>query len=337
MPTLLEVRGLKTYFSTQEGVIRAVDDVSFDVQEGETLAIVGESGSGKSVTSLSVMRLVASPPGRIVAGSITFEGQDLLQLTDAEMRKIRGDRIAMIFQEPMSSLNPVLTIGKQLCEALMLHRGLDQRAARTKAVALLKMVAIPEAEQRLDQYPHQFSGGMRQRIMIAMGMSCQPKLLIADEPTTALDVTIQAQVLEIIQQLSAEMGTSVILITHNLGIVARYADRVNVMYAGRIVEHATADDLYATPAHPYTLGLLRSVPRLDIGEKEKLVPIEGMPPDMSDPPEGCRFLPRCPYAQEKCLMEYPPLFDLGNGHKAACWVDVATGALRTTKEVAHVR
>ena len=337
MPTLLDVRGLKTYFFTQEGVVRAVDDVSFDVQEGETPAIVGESGSGKSVTSLSVMRLVASPPGRIVAGSITFEGRDLLQLSDAEMRKLRGDRIAMIFQEPMSSLNPVLTIGKQLCEALILHRGMDQRAARARAVELLQMVAIPEAEKRLDQYPHQFSGGMRQRIMIAMGMSCQPKLLIADEPTTALDVTIQAQVLEIIQKLSAEMGTAVVLITHNLGIVARYADRVNVMYAGRIVEQATADDLYATPAHPYTLGLLRSVPRLDIGEREKLVPIQGMPPDMSDPPEGCRFLPRCPFAQDKCLMEYPPLFDLGNGHRTACWVDVETGALRPTKEVAGVR
>ena len=243
----------------------------------------------------------------------------------------------MIFQEPMSSLNPVLTVGDQLCEALMLHRNMDQRAAKARAVELLQLVAIPEAEKRLDQYPHQFSGGMRQRIMIAMGMSCQPKLLIADEPTTALDVTIQAQVLEIIKQLSSEMGTAVILITHNLGIVARYADRVNVMYGGRIVEQATADDLYASPAHPYTLGLLRSVPRLDLGDKEKLIPIEGMPPDMADPPVGCRFMPRCPFAQEKCAAEYPPLFDLGNGHKSACWVNVETGLMRSYKEVAGVR
>jgi oligopeptide transport system ATP-binding protein len=319
MSTLLEVTDLKTYFYTQEGVIRAVDNVSFDVRDGETLAIVGESGSGKSVTALSVMRLVAEPPGRIVQGSILFEGLDLLQLSSAEMRKIRGDRIAMIFQEPMSSLNPVLTIGDQLCEALKLHRGMNHTAARARAVELLQLVSIPEAEKRLDQYPHQFSGGMRQRIMIAMGMSCQPKLLIADEPTTALDVTIQAQVLELIKQLSAEMGTAVILITHNLGIVARYADRVNVMYAGRIVEQATADDLYANPAHPYTLGLLRSVP-----------------PDMADPPVGCRFRPRCPFAQEKCASEYPPLFDLGSGHKTACWVDVETGELRKNKEVVGV-
>ncbi len=328
MGTLLEVKDMRTYFYTQEGVVKAVDGVSYDVQEGETLGLVGESGCGKSVSALSLMRLIPDPPGRIVDGEILFEGKDIIKMTDEEMRNVRGNRMAMIFQEPMTSLNPVLTIGRQLSEAVELHMHMDKQAARKRSVELLQMVGIPDADRRVDDYPHQFSGGMRQRVMIAMGMSCNPRLLLADEPTTALDVTIQAQVLEVIQRLSKEMGTAVIIITHNLGVVARYADRVNVMYAGRIIERASAKDLYAMPSHPYTLGLLHSVPRLDQTLREKLDPIEGLPPDLVNLPPGCPFVPRCKFAQPKCIEAYPPLVEVAKDHFAACWVDVKTGELR---------
>ncbi len=328
MAPLLEVKDLRTYFHTREGVVHAVDDVSFDLQEGETLGLVGESGSGKSVTALTIMRLVATPPGRVEAGQVLFQGQDLLKISDEEMRRIRGKEIAMIFQEPMTSLNPVLTIGRQITEALELHLKMTSKQARNRAIELLERVRIPEAAKRIDDYPHQFSGGMRQRVMIAMALSCNPKLLLADEPTTALDVTIQAQVLEVMKELTTEFGTAVVLITHNLGIVARYADRVNVMYAGRVVERAAARDLYRDPSHPYTLGLLHSVPRLDEEIRSKLDPIEGLPPDLTNPPVGCRFEPRCRFAQDVCRAEYPPMESLAPGHTAACWVDVKTGKVK---------
>jgi len=292
--------------------------VSYEIEEGETLGLVGESGCGKSVSALSILRLIPNPPGKIVGGQILFEGQDLLKMDEDEIRHIRGNRIAMVFQEPMTSLNPVLTIGRQLTEALELHLKMDRSAANRRAVELLEMVGIPEAGSRLNDYPHQFSGGMRQRVMIAMALSCNPKLLLADEPTTALDVTIQAQILEIMARLSKELGTAVIIITHNLGVVARYADRVNVMYAGRVVETATAKELYANPRHPYTLGLLRSVPRLGPNVKERLIPIKGMPPDLVAPPAGCRFRPRCPRAQIRCEEE-PVLAGVGPDHQAACF------------------
>ncbi len=328
MGTLLEVRDLKTYFFTQEGMVKAVDGVSFDLQEGETLGLVGESGCGKSVSAMSLMRLIPDPPGKIVSGEVIFEGKDLVTMSDEEIRAIRGNRIAMIFQEPMTSLNPVLTIGRQLTEALELHLHMDKRAALNRAAELLQAVGIPDAERRIDDYPHQFSGGMRQRVMIAMGMSCNPKLLLADEPTTALDVTIQAQVLEVMQKLSRDTGAATIIITHNLGVVARYAQRVNVMYAGRIIERADAADLYAHPLHPYTLGLLASVPRLDEALREKLDPIEGLPPDLINLPPGCPFMPRCKFAKPICMEKYPPLMEVAKDHTAACWVDVTTGELR---------
>ncbi len=319
MGTLLRVKDLRTYFYTEEGVVKAVDGVSYEVEEGETLALVGESGCGKSVSALSILRLIPNPPGKIVGGEIWFDGQDLLKLDEDEIRHIRGNRIAMVFQEPMTSLNPVLTIGRQLTEAIELHLKYDKEQARKRAIELLEMVGIPEAPTRLNDYPHQFSGGMRQRVMIAMALSCNPKLLLADEPTTALDVTIQAQILEIMARLSRELGTAVIIITHNLGIVARYADRVNVMYAGRIIETATARELYANPKHPYTVGLLKSVPRLDETRKEKLDPIEGQPPDLTNLPKGCAFYPRCRWHVDKCLEEYPPLMMVGEKHFTACW------------------
>jgi oligopeptide transport system ATP-binding protein len=322
MGTLLQVRNLKTQFFTEDGVVRAVDGVSYDVQEGETLGLVGESGCGKSVSALSILRLIPNPPGKIVDGEIVFEGEDLLKLDEDEIRHIRGNRIAMVFQEPMTSLNPVLTIGRQLTEALELHLKMDPASARKRAAELLEMVGIPEAMNRLNDYPHQYSGGMRQRVMIAMALSCNPKLLLADEPTTALDVTIQAQILEIMARLSRDLGTAVVIITHNLGVVARYADRVNVMYAGKVVETADAKELYARPRHPYTIGLLKSVPRLDQGKKDRLVPIEGAPPDLINPPKGCSFGPRCAYKIDKCLTEEPPLMavDGDSKHQAACWV-----------------
>jgi oligopeptide transport system ATP-binding protein len=320
MGTLLQVRDLQTQFNTEEGIVHAVDGVSYDVEEGETLGLVGESGCGKSVSALSILRLIPNPPGKIVGGEIFFEGQDILKMSEEEVRHIRGNRIAMVFQEPMTSLNPVLTIGRQLTEALELHLKMDNSAARKRAAELLEMVGIPAAANRLDDYPHQFSGGMRQRVMIAMALSCNPKLLLADEPTTALDVTIQAQILEIMARLSRELGTAVVVITHNLGVVARYADRVNVMYAGKIVEMATADELYANPRHPYTIGLLKSVPRLDQNKKDRLIPIEGVPPDLVHRPAGCSFAPRCAYKIDKCLTDIPPLAAAADRHQAACWV-----------------
>ena len=321
MGKLLEVRDLRTYFNSAGGVVKAVDGVSFDLEEGEILGLVGESGCGKSVTALSLMRLVPNPPGKIVGGEVIFNGRDLLQLPDAEMRQIRGKEIAEIFQEPMTSLNPVLTIGRQVTEALEYHFGMNKQASTRRAVELLDMVGIPDPERRLQSYPHQFSGGMRQRVMIAMAISCNPKLLLADEPTTALDVTIQAQILELIKTLCSDIGIAVIIITHNLGVVARYAHRVNVMYAGKIIERATAKELYATPRHPYTIGLLHSVPRLDEDKQESLDAIEGMPPQLDRLPKGCAFRPRCKYAIDRCAEETPVLSPVGGLHTAACWVD----------------
>jgi oligopeptide/dipeptide ABC transporter ATP-binding protein len=325
---LLEVKNLQTQFLTSAGVVRAVDGVSYDVDEGETVALVGESGCGKSVSALSIMRLVAEPAGRIVAGEILFKGRDLLKLSEEEMRSVRGREITMIFQEPMTSLNPVLTIGRQLTEGLEIHLGMDPAAARARAVELLALVGIPDPARRLSQYPHQFSGGMRQRMMVAMALACNPKLILADEPTTALDVTIQAQILELLQDLSRRLGVAMLIITHNLGVVARYADRVNVMYAGRVIERGTAADIYADPRHPYTLGLLRSVPRLDEPMRAKLDPIEGQPPDLTRLPPGCAFAPRCAFRVDRCS-EVPPLTAIGApGHLSACWE-----AERLAKEV----
>jgi len=322
VPPVLEVRGLKTHFYTEAGVVKAVDDVSFDLHRGETMAIVGESGCGKSVTALSIMRLVQSPPGRIVAGEIILNGESLLELSAEEMRKRRGRDIAMIFQEPMTSLNPVLTIGRQLTEPLELHVGLDAKKAKERAMTLLDEVGISDVERRLGEYPHQFSGGMRQRVMIAMALACEPQVLLAYEPTTAVDVTIQAQLLELIHRLAREKGTAVVLITHNLGIVARYASKVNVMYAGHIVESANAKQMYGSPRHPYTLGLLKSVPRLDSVVTTRLVPIDGMPPDLSKKTSGCAFRPRCAFAIGKCAIEDPPLLEVDDEQRAACWVNV---------------
>ncbi len=321
MLPLLQVKDLRTYFYTPDGVVKAVDGVSFDLQPGETLGIVGESGCGKSVTALSIMRLIPTPPGRIVTGQVLFDGEDLLQKDPDEMRRIRGRRIAMVFQDPMTSLNPVLTVGRQISEALELHLHLDRGAAHRRTIELLDMVGIPSARQRVNDYPHQFSGGMRQRVMIAMALSCNPQLLIADEPTTALDVTIQAQILELLKNLTREFHTAVMLITHNLGVVAGMCNRVLVMYAGHIVEEAPTDLLFEQPAHPYTLGLLRSVPRLDEARKERLVPIEGLPPDLINLPPGCPFAPRCAFAGEKCFQERPELMVVGGNarHRAACW------------------
>ncbi len=335
MAKLLEIENLRTYFFTEEGVVRAVDGVTWHLDEGETLGLVGESGCGKSVTAMSILRLVQNPPGRIVDGSIIFEGQDLLQVDDAEMRSIRGNRIAMVFQEPMTSLNPVLTIGQQIKEAITLHLGLQDAESTARAVELLEMVGIPEADSRLSDYPHQFSGGMRQRVMIAMALSCNPKLLIADEPTTALDVTIQAQILEIMARLSKELGTAVLVITHNLGVVARYADRVNVMYAGKIVESGTAIDIFKRPRHPYTVGLMASVPRLDETEKVRLATIEGQPPLLIQPIEGCSFEPRCDWAIDKCVTGPPPLEEKEPGHMAACWRNPGTDE-RTVEDTSTV-
>ncbi|MBI3287000.1 MAG: ABC transporter ATP-binding protein [Chloroflexi bacterium] len=324
MAVLLDVRDLRTEFRTEEGVVRAVNGVSFQVQEGETLGIVGESGCGKTVSMLSVMRLVPQPAGRIVGGQVLFGGRDLLKISEEEMRQIRGNKIAMIFQDPMTSLNPVLTINQQVSESLMLHLGMNREQARLRTIELLKTVGIPEAENRVDDYPHQFSGGMRQRVMIAMALSCGPQVLIADEPTTALDVTIQAQIIELVKRLKEEIGMAVVWITHDLGVVAGLADRVHVMYAGYIVESAPVKDIYADPRHPYTLGLLRSIPRLDEVRKERLTPIDGLPPDLIALPIGCPFYDRCPYHFGKCLEENPTLDArvASSQHKAACWADV---------------
>ncbi len=323
MAKLLQIEDLRTHFFTSAGTVLAVDGISYDVSEGETVALVGESGCGKSVSALSVLRLIPDPPGRIVGGSIRFRGTDLLGLGEREIRDVRGRHIAMVFQEPMTSLNPVLTIGLQLTETITHHLGFSAAEARSRAMELLGMVGISDSERRLRQYPHQFSGGMRQRVMIAMALSCEPDLIIADEPTTALDVTIQAQILELMKDLTKRLGVALIIITHNLGIVARYADRVNVMYAGRIVESGSARQIYETPSHPYTLGLLQSVPRPDRARSERLTPIEGQPPDLSQLDDGCAFRPRCRFAVDKCGIAIPGLEALAAAHYSACWQTAA--------------
>ena len=323
MAKLLEVKNLKTQFFTQDGVVHAVNGISYSVDAGETVAIVGESGSGKSVGVMSLIRLIPQPPGKIVDGEAWFDGQDLLKISEDELRAIRGNRIAMIFQDPMTSLNPVLTIGRQITEALELHLNMSKDQARKRAAELLEMVGIPGADARLDDYPHQFSGGMRQRVMIAMGLSCNPQLLIADEPTTALDVTIQAQIIDLVTRLKNELGMAIIWITHDLGVVAGMAERVLVMYSGFIVEESPVEFIYSQPKHPYTLGLLRSIPRLDLGRQKRLIPIEGLPPDLLEAPNHCPFAPRCAFAIDKCWQENPPLVLVAPNHKAACWVTQA--------------
>jgi peptide/nickel transport system ATP-binding protein len=317
---LIDVQDMKTYFYTDEGVGRAVDGVSFSIAKGEVLGIVGESGCGKSVTSLSIMRLVPSPPGRTVGGKILFEGENILEKSEAQMRKIRGNQIAMIFQEPMTSLNPVYTVGEQIAESVRLHEGLSRRAAMDRAVEMLQLVGIPTPERRVKDHPHQFSGGMRQRVMIAIALACSPKLLIADEPTTALDVTIQAQILDLMQDLKARTGTAVMMITHAMGVVAEVAQRVVVMYAGQVVEEAPVEPLFGRPLHPYTQGLIRSIPRIDIGagSKQRLEAIPGTVPKLIEPKPGCRFASRCRMASPECLAETPPLRELAPGHKVAC-------------------
>ena len=316
---LLVVRDLRTYFYTMDGTVKAVDGISFDVRKGQTVGIVGESGCGKSVSALSIMGLIPTPPGRIESGEAIFEGQDLFGLTKERMRRIRGREIAIVFQEPMTSLNPVLSIERQLTEALQVHLGMRRAEAVERAADLLRRVGISDPERRLRQYPHQFSGGMRQRLMMAIALSCDPKLIIADEPTTAVDVTIQAQILELMKDLTQVAGTALILITHNLGVVARYAEWVNVMYAGRIVESGSSRDIYIHPRHPYTVGLLKSVPRLDQPRRARLDPIEGHPPDLTNPPPGCAFRERCSYSIDRCAVEYPLLLSVGEQHESACW------------------
>ena len=316
---LLEVRGLKTVFPTRDGLVHAVDGVDFHIDRGETLGIVGESGSGKSVTVLSVMRLL-QPPGRVAEGEVLFKGRDLLRSSEREMQEVRGEDIAMIFQDPMTSLNPVYRTGWQVGEPLRLHKGLDMKASLREAVSVFRRVGIPQAERRVEAYPHQFSGGMRQRAMIAMGLTTAPSVLIADEPTTALDVTIQAQILELLKQVNQESGTATILITHNLGVVAGMCERLLVMYAGRVVESGPTEDVFASPKHPYTWLLLRSIPRLDAEAHEPLRAIEGLPPDLTNLPRGCAFHPRCPFRVQRCVEETPALLPVGSTQRAACWV-----------------
>jgi oligopeptide/dipeptide ABC transporter ATP-binding protein len=320
MSHLLEVKNLQTHFQTRAGVVRAVDGVSFQLERGELLGLVGESGCGKSVTALSIMRLVA-PPGRVVGGEVLFDGEDLLKLSESKMRAIRGDDVAMIFQDPMTSLNPVFKVGEQIAEALRLHRGMNRRQAREAAVAAMREVSIPDPERRADDYPHQLSGGMRQRVMIAMALACDPKLLIADEPTTALDVTIQAQILELLNELRRTRELAVLLITHDLGVVAEVADRVAVMYTGRIVEQSPVEELFARPKHPYTEGLLRSVPKLttaEVGKVERLQSIEGVVPKLTQLPTGCHFAPRCPHRMPRCSEEPLPLYPLEGNVEVRC-------------------
>jgi peptide/nickel transport system ATP-binding protein len=320
---LLELKGLKTYFFTDEGVVRAVDDVDFYINKGETLGVVGESGCGKSVTALSIMRLIPQPPGRIVAGEINYNGRNLLKLSPSEMRKIRGKEISMIFQEPMTSLNPVFTVGEQIAEALRLHEGLGRRDAMDKTVDMLRLVHIPNAERRVKEYPHQLSGGMRQRVMIAMALSCSPNLLIADEPTTALDVTIQAQILELLNELKAKLNMAVMLITHDMGVIAETAQRVVVMYAAQVVEEATVEELFKEPLHPYTQGLLRSIPRIDTAaiQKQRLQTISGTVPTLRGQIKpGCRFAPRCQFARPPHFENDPVLKEIRPGHKVACFL-----------------
>jgi oligopeptide transport system ATP-binding protein len=326
-PSILKVEDLVTRFNTAQGTVFAVNGVSFDLQEGETLGVVGESGCGKSVTMLSVLQLIPRPPGKIVRGQVLFHENDLLQLTSEEIRHVRGAQIAMVFQDPMTSLNPVLTIGEQVSEPLMLHLGMNKREAEERTVELLNLVGISEAEKRLNQYPHHFSGGMRQRVMIAMALACNPQILIADEPTTALDVTIQAQIVDLVKKLRDELGMSIIWITHDLGIVAGLAERVIVMYAGYIIEKADVKELYYKPKHPYTLGLLHSLPRLDSSERQRLTDIPGLPPLLLKEPVGCPFAPRCPFVFDRCV-ENPPLLEVGADHLAACWWNVDEGRPR---------
>ncbi len=315
---LLQLDNLKTYFYTEDGVVKAVDGVSFEIYKGETLGVVGESGCGKSVTSLSIMRLIPNPPGKIENGHIWFEGEDLVIKSEAAMRKIRGNDISMIFQEPMTSLNPVYTVGDQISEAIILHQGLSKKEALEHAIEMLKKVGIPSPEKRVHDFPHQMSGGMRQRVMIAMALSCNPKLLIADEPTTALDVTIQAQILELMKGLKDEFETAIMLITHDLGVVAEVCDRVAVMYAGKVVEYSDAKTVFGNPQHPYTWGLLKSIPKLD-SEVERLLVIEGVVPNPLYLPEGCKFHPRCRFATDKCRESEPEIEDLREGHSVRCW------------------
>jgi peptide/nickel transport system ATP-binding protein len=318
MEKLLEVRGLRTHFHTDRGLFRAVDGIDFSVDRGRTVGLVGESGCGKSVTSLSVMGLVATPPGIVAADAIRFDGRDVLGLSADERRKLRGGKMSMIFQEPMTSLNPVHTIGQQIVEAILAHTTMSPAAAKKRAIEMLDLVRIPSAAQRVDDYPHRLSGGMRQRVMIAMALSCEPTLLIADEPTTALDVTIQAQILDLLQDLQRRLGMAVLIITHDLGVIAEIADEVVVMYAGKIVESAPVDALFADPQHPYTIGLLGSIPRIEI-DRARLSTIEGTVPSPNNQPKGCRFAPRCPFADPRCHLEPPPLRDIGPEHKVACW------------------
>jgi peptide/nickel transport system ATP-binding protein len=332
---LLEVKNLRTYFDTDDGIVRAVDDISFQLKRGETLGIVGESGSGKSVTNLSIIRLVPNPPGKIVSGEVLFNGSDLLLLSNEAIRKIRGRRIAMIFQDPMTSLNPVITVGEQIAEALRLHRKMSRKEARQATIEAMREVAIPDPARRLDDYPHQLSGGMRQRVMIAMALACNPKLLIADEPTTALDVTIQAQILELLNELRKQRDLAVLLITHDLGVVAEVADRVAVMYTGRIVEESPVDELFARPKHPYTEGLLRSVPKLtteDVMRKERLETIEGVVPSPTDLPPGCHFAPRCVHRMPRCTEGRIPLYDLEGGVQVRCVLYDLAAAVTADKQ-----
>ncbi len=325
---LLNVQGLETQFNTPEGVVHAVNGVDFTLKEGETLGVVGESGCGKSVSMLSILRLIQQPPGKIVAGQALFKGQDLLQMTSEEIRHVRGGQISMVFQDPMTSLNPVMTIGKQLAEPLMLHLGLNKEQARDRSIELLEQVGIPRAGDRLKDYPHQYSGGMRQRVMIAMALSCAPQILIADEPTTALDVTIQAQIVELVIRLREEVGMAIIWITHDLGVVASIAHRVNVMYGGFIIEESPIRDLYRNPCHPYTIGLLGSLPQIHEQRRQRLYSIEGMPPMLYQKPHSCPFSPRCRWVVEHCRLENPPLETVGDNHRVACWVDTTTGRER---------
>ena len=321
--TVLEVNGLQTYFYTDEGVVKAVDGLSYRVRKGEFVGLVGESGCGKSVSAMSVLRLIPHPPGLIVGGEILFKGEDLLKVNEARMRDIRGNRIAMVFQEPTTSLNPVLTVGRQISESIELHRNAKKAAAMAESVKLLELVGIPDPDRRIKDYPFQFSGGMQQRVMIAIALSCSPELLIADEPTTSLDVTVQAQLLEIIADLRVQLDMAGVIITHNLGLVARYVDRVNVMYAGKLVEAGTTETIFAEPKHPYTIGLMASVPRLDSPRKVAPRAIEGLPPNLAHLPDGCSFSPRCSYAMDQCHEEAPQLEAVSEGHYRSCFYDAS--------------
>ena len=332
---ILQVKNLQTWFWTDAGIVKAVDGVSFDLHKREMLAIVGESGSGKSVTNLAIMNLIPNPPGKIIGGEVWFGGKDVLKMDKQEIRQLRGNKISMIFQDPMTSLNPFLKISTQMIETIRLHQGLSKKDARDRAIEMLKLVGIPAAEKRVDCYPHQFSGGMRQRVMIAMGLSCDPEVLIADEPTSALDVTIQAQILDLIGDLSARLGTAVILITHSLGLVAGMCDRVCVMYAGRIVEQGCVDELFANPAHPYTRGLIKSVPRMDKKNTGRLFSISGQPPNVIDLPPCCPFYPRCSEAMPQCKTEYPASYSLSPSHRTSCWLYQSGNAAKESAAVSN--